>query len=109
MLLLQLARSGFFFRPAPDSLDNVQCFHCSVKLDGWEAEDDPLKEHLAHSASCHWANAISAGHGAQQAQQNGDEHALLQQQDPMSAELMAARRGTFGANETAWPHESKKG
>jgi hypothetical protein len=109
ILVLQLARSGFFFRPAPDSLDNVQCFHCSVKLDGWEPDDDPFKEHLAHSASCNWANAISAGHSAQQVQQNGDDAALLQQQDPMGAELLAARRGTFEANETLWPHESKKG
>ena len=105
----QLARAGFFYRPAIDSLDNAQCFHCSVKLDGWEPSDDPFKEHLAHSASCDWALAISAGHAAQQVEQNGDDAVLLQQQDPMSPELLKARRGTFEANGGSWPHESKKG
>lgn len=87
----------------------MQCFHCGVKLDGWEASDDPFKEHLAHSESCNWALAISAGLSAQHAKDAGDDVTAWKQQDPMSTELLAARRGTFEAKGAAWPHESKKG
>ena len=83
----------------------MQCFHCAVKLDGWEASDDPIVEHLAHSAACHWALSIAAGQAALRA---GDEAAMLALQDPMGEELLAARRGTFGM-EVLWPHEGKKG
>lgn len=69
-----------------------------MKLDGWEAEDDPLKEHLAHSANCLWAMSLNAGISAQSDSDN--EH------DPMADELADARRGTFG---DAWPHEAKRG
>lgn len=101
VLVLQLAKAGFFYRPAPDSLDNVQCFHCEIKLDGWEPEDDPLQEHLAHSDSCNWAQAVSAGVSAKLA---GPAASI----DPMNEDVIAARRGTF-ENGSGWPHEGKRG
>ncbi|KAG9748121.1 hypothetical protein KCU59_g4135, partial [Aureobasidium melanogenum] len=89
----ELARAGFFFKPAPDSDDNVQCFHCAVKLDGWESQDVPLQEHLAHSAHCSYALSLSVSDKAEE-------------RDPMSPELVEARTSTFG---DMWPHEHKKG
>ncbi|KAI4730421.1 hypothetical protein E4T49_01766 [Aureobasidium sp. EXF-10728] len=88
----ELARAGFFFKPAPDSDDNAQCFHCAVKLDGWESQDVPLQEHLAHSAHCSYALSLSVS----------DKQ---EDRDPMSPELVEARTATFG---DMWPHEHKK-
>ncbi|KAG9566347.1 hypothetical protein KCU79_g3774, partial [Aureobasidium melanogenum] len=93
VLASRLARAGFFFKPAPDSDDNVQCFHCAVKLDGWESQDVPLHEHLAHSAHCSYALSLSVSDKAEE-------------RDPMSPELLEARTSTFG---DMWPHEHKKG
>ncbi|KAI5210071.1 hypothetical protein E4T39_00418 [Aureobasidium subglaciale] len=89
----ELARAGFFFKPAPDSDDNAQCFHCAVKLDGWESQDVPLQEHLAHSTQCSYALSLSVTDKAEE-------------RDPMSPELVEARTSTFG---DMWPHEHKKG
>ncbi|EMD01174.1 hypothetical protein BAUCODRAFT_135901 [Baudoinia panamericana UAMH 10762] len=94
----ELARAGFFYRPAPDSPDNVQCFLCTVKLDGWEPTDSPLTEHLSHSPSCAWALSLSV------AFPTVDEEF----RDPLSAELSAARKGTFEAG-AGWVHEDKRG
>jgi hypothetical protein len=101
-----LARAGFFYKPSPDSLDNVQCFSCGIKLDGWEIDDVPIKEHLSHSAGCDWARSFYAGAGAkQQIDETGDDNGLP---DPMSDELVAARTKTFEYAST-WPHEGKRG
>ena len=32
--------------------DTVQCWACSVLLDGWEPHDDPIDEHRKHSPDC---------------------------------------------------------
>ena len=32
--------------------DAVQCWACSIVLDGWEPDDDPIKEHKKHSPHC---------------------------------------------------------
>ncbi|CAG5122396.1 unnamed protein product [Candidula unifasciata] len=48
----KLAHAGFYFSPGPESLDNVCCLFCQKELDGWEPDDDPLKEHKKHSATC---------------------------------------------------------
>ncbi|SMR44022.1 unnamed protein product [Zymoseptoria tritici ST99CH_1A5] len=96
-----LARAGFFYRPSHDSNDNVQCFMCSVKLDGWEATDDPVSEHLAHSSGCAWATSISV------MREEGDLR-KPEQRDPLSEELYAARTATFKSGD-GWPHEGKKG
>ncbi|KAF2211745.1 hypothetical protein CERZMDRAFT_59688, partial [Cercospora zeae-maydis SCOH1-5] len=96
-----LARAGFFYRPASDSNDNVQCFHCSVKLDGWEETDDPISEHLAHSNYCAWATAISVT-------RDEDSTQVAETRDPMGEELYTARKQTFTTG-AGWPHESKKG
>ncbi|GAB1742256.1 hypothetical protein NU219Hw_g7811t1 [Hortaea werneckii] len=97
----ELARAGFFYRPVPDSPDNVQCFLCNVKLDGWEPEDDPVREHLAHSQPCAWALSLSV------LRPEGID-AEPETRDPMSDEMVAARKGTFELGE-GWCHESKRG
>ncbi len=59
-----------------------------------------MKEHLAHSGNCNWALSCRAGAIAQQHVDTAE--------DPMSEELIAARRGTFEKG-ASWPHESKRG
>ena len=83
----------------------MQCFLCAVKLDGWESDDDPIREHLAHSGHCNWALSLQAGFAAQQEQDATDDDAIQQQQDPMCEQLVEARTGTF----SSWPHEGKRG
>nr|OQO26065.1 hypothetical protein B0A51_06997 [Rachicladosporium sp. CCFEE 5018] len=95
----QLADAGFFYKPSPDAPDNVQCFTCAVKLDGWEATDNPLQEHLAHSSSCAWAICQSV------VPLDGKD---LEARDPMEENLVEARRATFEVG-TGWPHETKRG
>jgi hypothetical protein len=96
-----MARAGFFYRPAHDSTDNVQCFSCGVKLDGWEETDVALAEHLAHAKYCAWAIAMSVSPGETSGE--GSE-----ERDPLGEELYTARQGTFTVGD-GWPHESKKG
>lgn len=47
-----LAAAGFFHRPTPANLDRVACFTCTVCLVNWEAQDDPVQEHLKHGHAC---------------------------------------------------------
>ncbi|KXT14848.1 hypothetical protein AC579_4087 [Pseudocercospora musae] len=96
-----LARAGFFYRPAHDSNDNVQCFLCEVKLDGWEESDDPISEHLAHVKSCAWATAVSVT-------RDNETQKLPEHRDPLCEELYDARKATFTVGH-GWPHENKKG
>lgn len=92
----QLANAGFYFNPSPENPDNCTCFLCEKGLDGWEAGDDPLIEHLTHASHCGWAiiKAIEA------------EVDGYSKQDPMQPHMIDAREATFG---TRWPHEGKKG
>lgn len=92
----QLAKAGFYFNPSPTNPDNCTCFLCQKGLDGWEAGDDPLVEHLTHASHCGWAivNAIEA------------EIEEYSKQDPTEPRMVEAREATFG---TRWPHEGKKG
>ncbi|KAM0344268.1 hypothetical protein ACHAPU_007794 [Fusarium lateritium] len=91
-----LARAGLFFNPTLPNPDNVSCFLCHKGLDGWEANDDPLVEHLKHAPECGWAvvAAIEA--------EVGD----YAQQDPDQPYMKEARKATFAGR---WPHDSKKG
>ncbi|KAF4450890.1 Protein bir1 [Fusarium austroafricanum] len=91
-----LARAGLFFNPTPQNPDNASCFLCHKGLDGWEANDDPLVEHLTHSPECGWAvvAAIEA--------EVGD----YAQQDPDQPYMKEARKATFAGR---WPHDPKKG
>ncbi|KAL7794502.1 hypothetical protein V8C37DRAFT_59051 [Trichoderma ceciliae] len=91
-----LARAGFVFRPSPDSPDNTVCFLCEKGLDGWEAGDDPIYEHVKHAPHCGWAvvAAIEADIGD------------YGREDPNDPDMIEARRATFGGR---WPHENKKG
>ncbi|KAF4982416.1 hypothetical protein FZEAL_1934 [Fusarium zealandicum] len=92
----RLARAGLFFSPTPQNPDNVICFLCHKGLDGWEAGDDPLLEHLTHSPECGWAvvSAIEA--------EVGD----YAQEDPNQPYMKEARKATFAGR---WPHDGKKG
>ncbi|KAK3639877.1 hypothetical protein LTR56_012257 [Elasticomyces elasticus] len=92
-----LAKAGFFYLPLPHNPDNTKCFSCAVKLDGWEASDNPLAEHLAHAPTCPWALCKSV---ALPPSDNDDE--LI---DPMSEAMVTARTSTF----VDWPHEGKRG
>ncbi|XP_012692569.2 baculoviral IAP repeat-containing protein 5a [Clupea harengus] len=47
-----MARAGFVHTPSGNSPDVAQCFFCLKELEGWEPEDDPMKEHKAHSPHC---------------------------------------------------------
>ncbi|KAM3508076.1 hypothetical protein MY10362_001422 [Beauveria mimosiformis] len=91
-----LANAGFYFNPSPNNPDNCTCFLCQKGLDGWEAGDDPLVEHLTHASHCGWAvvKAIEA---------DIEEYC---KQDPALPHMAEAREATFG---TRWPHEGKKG
>lgn len=49
----KLARAGFFsFIKPPYQDDNVVCPYCSIALDSWESQDDPMREHKARSPFC---------------------------------------------------------
>ncbi|KAJ6789181.1 hypothetical protein PWT90_03305 [Aphanocladium album] len=91
-----LAKAGFYFNPSPENPDNCTCFLCEKGLDGWEAGDDPLVEHLKHASHCGWAiiSAIEA------------EIEEYSKQDPTLPHMVEAREATFGSR---WPHEGKKG
>eukprot|EP00043_Microstomoeca_roanoka_P013933 m.137087 g.137087 ORF g.137087 m.137087 type:complete len:376 (+) comp15884_c0_seq7:125-1252(+) len=47
-----LAKAGFVYKGTAEAPDLVQCFLCQKELDGWEAGDDPMKEHEVHSPRC---------------------------------------------------------
>ncbi|KAH7319899.1 hypothetical protein B0I35DRAFT_430094 [Stachybotrys elegans] len=91
-----MARAGFFFNPAPTNPDNAMCFLCQKGLDGWEAGDDPLLEHIKHSPTCGWAivAAIEA---------EVEDFGKL---NPADHDMVEARKATFAGR---WPHEGKKG
>ncbi|KAK5682533.1 hypothetical protein LTS10_005661 [Elasticomyces elasticus] len=90
-----LAKAGFFYLPLPQNPDNTKCFSCAVKLDGWEASDNPLAEHLAHAPTCPWALCKSV-----KLTSDNDEPV-----DPLSEAMVTARTSTF----VDWPHEGKRG
>ncbi|KAK1244587.1 hypothetical protein MKX07_003386 [Trichoderma sp. CBMAI-0711] len=94
--ITSLARAGFVFRPSPESPDNTVCFLCEKGLDGWEAGDDPVYEHVKHAPHCGWAivAAIEADIGD------------YGREDPNDPDMVDARRATFADR---WPHENKKG
>ncbi|XP_062859793.1 baculoviral IAP repeat-containing protein 5a [Trichomycterus rosablanca] len=49
-----MAKAGFIHTPSANSPDIAQCFFCLKELEGWEPEDDPVKEHKAHSPNCNF-------------------------------------------------------
>ncbi|KAK3092050.1 hypothetical protein FSP39_024719, partial [Pinctada imbricata] len=48
----QLAKAGFYHIPTENEPDAVRCFYCFKELDGWEPDDEPMKEHKQHSPHC---------------------------------------------------------
>ncbi|EXJ57528.1 hypothetical protein A1O7_07876 [Cladophialophora yegresii CBS 114405] len=93
----EVARAGFYYKPSKSSNDNTICYLCASQLGGWEADDDPVEEHLKHSPGCGWAILMNA---SQEAKQNPDTI-----EDPTGQLLTDARRATFAIG---WPHESKR-
>ncbi|KAF2138039.1 uncharacterized protein K452DRAFT_277733 [Aplosporella prunicola CBS 121167] len=89
-----LARAGFYYTPTASNPDNVTCFSCHRKLDGWEPEDNPALEHLTHAPECAWAINTSVMHLP-----------VEELEDPLSERMTVARTATF----LNWPHEDKKG
>ncbi|KAG9264596.1 baculoviral IAP repeat-containing protein 5.2 [Astyanax mexicanus] len=49
-----MAQAGFIHTPSDNSPDVVQCFFCCKELEGWEPQDDPVKEHRSHSPACNF-------------------------------------------------------
>ncbi|XP_076843389.1 baculoviral IAP repeat-containing protein 5.1-like isoform X2 [Brachyhypopomus gauderio] len=49
-----MAKAGFIHVPTDNSPDVAQCFFCYKELEGWEPQDDPVKEHKLHSSTCHF-------------------------------------------------------
>ncbi|KAG5918409.1 hypothetical protein E4U42_006870 [Claviceps africana] len=91
-----LAKAGFYFEPYAENPDNCACFLCGKGMDGWEAGDDPLHEHLKHSPTCGWAI-----HAAIEA--DIEEYS---KEDPSLPHMVEGRRATFADK---WPHEARKG
>ncbi|GAB0136945.1 hypothetical protein EsDP_00005229 [Epichloe bromicola] len=91
-----LAKAGFYFNPYPENPDNCVCFLCGKGLDGWEAGDDPLQEHLKHASACGWAIVAAI-------ESDIEEYA---KQDPNLPHMVEARKATFAGK---WPHEGRKG
>ena len=69
---------------------------CEKGLDGWEAGDDPLTEHITHASHCGWAVLAAV-------ESEVDDYAT---RNPTGEQLSDARRATFADR---WPHEGKKG
>ena len=93
-----IATAGFYYTPHKIGEDNVKCFMCDAKLDGWEKDDDPVQEHLRHSPECGYAILMSLVQ-----QPHFDTEAM---EDPTSTAMEKARRSTF---DLGWPHDSKRG
>lgn len=89
-----LADAGFYYDPSSSSHDNVVCFLCKKSLDGWNANDNPVKEHIEHSRQCGWAIL-------KYAKICDKERNCFSER-----ELQDAREATFGH---WWPHEQKRG
>ncbi|KAH8264476.1 hypothetical protein KR038_008936 [Drosophila bunnanda] len=49
---LQMAEAGFYWTGTKRENDTATCFVCGKTLDGWEADDEPWKEHLKHAPQC---------------------------------------------------------
>jgi len=48
---LDLAMAGFVYL---GESDNTLCFHCGIKLQNWEVDDDPWKEHERWNPACYF-------------------------------------------------------
>ena len=99
---VQLAKAGFYYKPSTTSPDSVTCFLCDKALDGWEPNDEPAVEHLAHVPDCGWAINM----GVELRSQNTSSDVVTDEEDPRGSKMTEARRATFADH---WPHEGKKG
>ncbi|KPI44589.1 Protein bir1 [Cyphellophora attinorum] len=93
-----VATAGFYYAPHKTGDDNVACFMCDRRLDGWEKDDDPIQEHLRHSPDCGYAIMMSLTR-----ETHFDPG---QMNDPTSTAMVEARTATFAIG---WPHDGKRG
>ncbi|KAF9420207.1 hypothetical protein BGZ94_009177 [Podila epigama] len=98
-----LSEAGFYFQPVEKGSDNVICFLCHKTMDGWNADNDPFKEHLDFSPRCGWAIVRSIPY----VEDGGlpfhwDNEADL----PRGERMTNARIQTFG---DWWPHAKTPG
>ncbi|CAG8595128.1 10595_t:CDS:2, partial [Funneliformis caledonium] len=99
-----LAKAGFYFKPYPESPDNVICFLCHKSMENWDPTDDPLEEHVNHSPDCAWVicRCIKRTFPDDESSFSWDNKEQL----PTSKRMEEARLKTFG---NWWPHDKKKG
>lgn len=50
----KMAATGFYCPDPEKEPDVVRCFVCRKELDGWDPEDNPVKEHTNHSRNCYF-------------------------------------------------------
>lgn len=55
-----LASVGFYRPSKSRGVDDVQCFHCGIRLADWDPRDQPLSEHLRWSKNCKFANLVKS-------------------------------------------------
>lgn len=55
----KLAAAGFYFTGIGDT---VKCFACDVSLAKWEAEDDPISEHVRNYPDCPFLPRLTGHH-----------------------------------------------
>ncbi|MCJ1388863.1 hypothetical protein MMC18_001713 [Xylographa bjoerkii] len=85
--LADLAMAGFFYAPTISCSDNAICFICEKGLDGWEEEDNPVKEHLNYSPECGWAINMAI--------EQELEEGIREDEDPMSTKMLEAQAGWY--------------
>lgn len=91
-----MAHAGFYYNPYETNPDNTTCFLCERSLDGWDADDNPIEEHLRLSSGCGWTIMMDI-------QQHSSNPAEIE--DPTSENIVQARQATF----MSWPHDGKRG
>ncbi|KAI8141242.1 hypothetical protein BJV82DRAFT_180908 [Fennellomyces sp. T-0311] len=89
-----LAKSGFYFTPAPSRNDTVQCFLCDARLDRWR-NDDANERHRRMAPDCPWVILSFPD----------PQRALPVTANVKSTRLSSARVRTFKKN-THWPPKS---
>lgn len=47
-----MVEAGWYYDPTEETPDGVTCPYCSLSLDSWEPNDDPLEEHRRRAPSC---------------------------------------------------------
>jgi len=54
---IEMAKAGFSYLGIQDQ---VKCFFCSIVIESWQQDDDPITEHRLHSPECPFICAIKS-------------------------------------------------